>query len=123
MSDHPPGAHTVLFVCTANVDRSPTAEWLYRQAPGIEARSAGIDADALHPLDDALMAWADTVMVMEQRHADAIRSRFPQAGAEIIVLGIEDRYFWKSPELIALLTERIAPHLGMPAGDGVSEAR
>jgi predicted protein tyrosine phosphatase len=35
----------VLFVCTANKLRSPTAEDVFRDYPGIEALSAGTDSD------------------------------------------------------------------------------
>ena len=33
----------LLFVCTANIDRGPTAEDIYKNQPGFEAKSAGTE--------------------------------------------------------------------------------
>lgn len=55
----------ILFVCTANKLRSPTAEDVFRDYPGIEAISAGTDAQAPRPVTAALVASADLIFVME----------------------------------------------------------
>jgi protein-tyrosine-phosphatase len=36
----------VLFVCTGNYDRSPTAENMYKNVKGLEVKSAGISIAA-----------------------------------------------------------------------------
>jgi protein-tyrosine-phosphatase len=35
----------LLFVCTANIDRSPTGEDIYKGQPGFETKSAGTELD------------------------------------------------------------------------------
>jgi predicted protein tyrosine phosphatase len=103
----------VLFVCTANKLRSPTAAAVFADAPGLEVRSAGLDAACPRPLTAELVAWADRLFVMEQRHREAIRRRFKQAlGAKpLIVLGIPDNYDFMQEELVALLKERVPQFL------------
>ncbi|MGE3624530.1 MAG: phosphotyrosine protein phosphatase, partial [Bdellovibrionales bacterium] len=63
----------VLFVCTANKLRSPTAEAVFGTHPGLEVRSAGLDPHATTPLTAELVAWAERLIVMEQRHREKIR--------------------------------------------------
>jgi predicted protein tyrosine phosphatase len=41
----------ILFVCTQNACRSPTAEWLYAENPEHQVASAGVAPDAEIPLD------------------------------------------------------------------------
>jgi predicted protein tyrosine phosphatase len=43
----------VLFVCTANQHRSPTAETLFAAWPGLDVSSAGLDAASTRVLDAA----------------------------------------------------------------------
>ena len=78
----------VLFVCTANKLRSPTAETLFAAHPGIAARSAGLDPNCPCPLNAELVLWADMIFVMETRQRERIRKKFkkrPQDGAEKII--------------------------------------
>ncbi len=46
-------------MCTANRDRSPTAEDLYANDARYEVRSAGTWQYAVTPISDELVAWAD----------------------------------------------------------------
>ncbi|MDJ1008633.1 MAG: hypothetical protein QNJ13_12505 [Paracoccaceae bacterium] len=62
MSDERTNNLTVLFVCTANKLRSPTAEDVFKDYPGIEAMSAGTDASAPRPLTHQLAANADWIV-------------------------------------------------------------
>ncbi|MDX0174518.1 protein tyrosine phosphatase [Sinorhizobium meliloti] len=103
----------VLFVCTANRLRSPTAEAVFAGHPGLEVRSGGLDGACPRPLTDELVAWADRLFVMEQRHREKIRKRFRQALGDkpIVVLGIPDDYEFMQPELVALLKERVPSFL------------
>lgn len=103
----------ILFVCTANKLRSPTAQAVFAEHPGIEARSAGLDASAAQPLTVDLVTWADRLFVMEPRQRDIIRKRFRQAlgSRPVIVLGIPDEYSFMQAELVALLKERVPPLL------------
>lgn len=103
----------VLFLCTANRDRSPTAAQEFAAWPGITVASAGLDAAAVRPVDAAMLHAADLVFVMEARHRDALQRRFPTslAGRRVVVLGIPDIYVRGQPELVAVLRAKIAPVL------------
>ncbi len=112
-----PPRERILFVCTANLDRSPTAEDLYRDDPRYEARSAGVAPFAAVPLTRELLLWADRVFVMnerEDRQRTFIRIRFPDVTRPVTDLDVEDRWHRNDPELVALLLRRLRPHLGPP---------
>ena len=84
----------MLFVCTANQQRSPTAEHMYKNDPRFTVRSAGTHALANNQVSAALVKWADLIVVMEERHARDIRSVYGEdlGSTPIIVLGIPDVY-------------------------------
>jgi predicted protein tyrosine phosphatase len=107
----------ILFVCTANVDRSRTAEDLYREDPRYEVRSAGTAPFAKTPLTRELMEWADRVFVMserEDRHQTQIKLRFPSTDRPVIDLDVEDRWIRGDPELVRRVLRSLRPHLGAP---------
>jgi predicted protein tyrosine phosphatase len=107
----------ILFVCTANVDRSRTAEDLYRSDPRYEVLSAGTSAYAKTPVTREILLWADRVFVMserEDRHRTLLRSRFPEVERPVVDLDVEDRWRRGDPELVDRLLDRLAPHLGPP---------
>lgn len=103
----------VLFVCTANKLRSPTAEDVFQGWPGVEVLSAGTDADCPRPLTDKLVASADVIFVMETHHRDRVRKKFKQRPADhrIITLHIPDEYERGDPVLIELLKSKVEPRL------------
>ena len=103
----------VLFVCTANLQRSPTAEKMFQGWDDLwEARSAGImpDQDG-RPLTQELVDWADIIIVMEHLQALYIRARFRRTAGKIHVLGIADRYSRDDPELRHVLQKKVPPIL------------
>jgi predicted protein tyrosine phosphatase len=101
----------VLFVCTANKLRSPTAEAVFRDHPGIESLSAGTDPDAPTPLSKELVASVDLIFAMEAHHREQIRKKYKARPADrrIITLHIPDEYERDDPALIELLRERAGP--------------
>lgn len=103
----------ILFVCTANKLRSPTAEDVFRDYPGIEAISAGTSPEAPRPLTKELVASADMIFAMETHHRERIRKKFKKrpADSRIITLHIPDEYERGDPELVALLKDKIEPRL------------
>ena len=103
----------VLFVCTANKLRSPTAEDVFRDYPGIEAVSAGTDTEAPRPLTKELVASANLIFAMESRHRERIRKKYKQRppDSRIITLHIPDEYERDDPVLIELLREKVEPRL------------
>jgi predicted protein tyrosine phosphatase len=118
-----PAREHILFVCTANVDRSRTAEDLYRDDPRFEVRSAGTAPFAKNPLTRELMQWADRVFVMcekEDRHHTLIKLRFPDTDRPVVDLDVEDRWPRGDPELVRRVLKSLRPHLGAPRkkGDG-----
>jgi predicted protein tyrosine phosphatase len=109
----------ILFVCTANVDRSRTAEDLYRADERYEVRSAGVASFATVRLTLDLLLWADRVFVMNERedhHRTFIRVYFPSVVRPVTDLDIEDRWPRGDPELKKLILRRLRPHLGPPRG-------
>jgi predicted protein tyrosine phosphatase len=102
-----------LFICSQNKLRSPTAEQIFADCPGIETLSAGTNHDAETPLDDEMLRWADTIVVMEKTHRNKIQKRFRSAlgGTRIVCLDIPDDYEFMDPDLIALLKARMARFL------------
>ncbi len=104
----------LLFLCSRNQWRSPTAEGLFRGHPAYDVRSAGTENGARIKVTACHLGWADRVFCMERKHADRIREKFPEecAGLPIIVLRVPDDYPAKDhPELIALLRELLPAYL------------
>lgn len=103
----------VLFVCSQNKLRSPTAEQVFADWPGIETASAGLNHDAEVPLGPELVQWAGLIVVMENRHREKLRKRFKAQLREqqIVCLNIPDDYDFMDPELIQLLRQKVPPFL------------
>jgi predicted protein tyrosine phosphatase len=97
----------ILFVCTANRERSPTAEMVFRDVPGWEVKSAGTNPDATERVTQGLIDWADRIVVMESRHLERLVEVDRQSFRKTLVLGIEDIYYRCSPLLVGLLINRI----------------
>lgn len=101
----------VLFVCSRNQWRSPTAEKVWSRTPGVQVRSAGTSRSARRPLRVADLRWADLILVMEEKHRTRIRAEFRDEVRfkELHVLDIPDAYQFMDPDLVALVSERVAP--------------
>ncbi len=110
-----PARVKVLFVCSRNQWRSPTAEQLWRRHPAVSARSGGTSANARHPVSAADLAWADVIMVMEEKHQSRLRAQFGRAleHKAIHVLDIADDYHYMQPELVEQLEQSVASILGL----------
>lgn len=108
----------VLFVCTANKLRSPTAETVFGAWDGVEVISAGTSMDAPRPLDKELVAGVDLIFVMEPHHRERIRKKFKQRPPDnrIITLHIPDEYDRDDPELMALLEDKAGSRIKAMAG-------
>jgi predicted protein tyrosine phosphatase len=103
----------VLFICSANRLRSPTAEQVFSQYPNIEASSAGLSHDAVDPLTPEHLENIDTIFVMEKAHRNKLSKHFKPylRKARVICLNIPDDYDFMQPELISLLKARVTPYL------------
>ena len=103
----------VLFVCSQNRLRSPTAEQVFAGRPGLEVLSAGTNSDADVPLSAELVRWADMIVVMVRAHRSKVRRRFGRAlnGQRLVCLDVPDEYDFMDAGLMRLLEARMARHL------------
>ena len=101
----------ILFVCSRNRLRSPTAERVF--ADRAETDSAGLAPDADLRLSGDQVIWADLIVVMEKAHRSKLKRQFPRqlAGKRVVSLDIPDDFEFMQPELIALLEKRMVPYL------------
>lgn len=97
----------VLFVCTGNVDRSRTAEEMFKNIEGLEVRSAGTSYAATVKVTKDMLDWADSIFVMEDRHERALLKLDKEIWRKVVVLDVPDEYYFNQPELRALLWERL----------------
>jgi predicted protein tyrosine phosphatase len=107
----------ILFICTANVDRSKAAEDLYRGDERYEVRSRGVARFATKELTRDDLDWAERVFVMDEKgdqHKTLIQMRFGKVSSPIIDLEIEDLWRRNDPELKRLLLRKLKKYLGTP---------
>ncbi len=107
--------HHLMFVCTANICRSPMAEGIARAEADrrglpVRVRSGGIlgfvdkpaAANAIAAckevgidisghrskgITEDDVAWADAILVMEMRHQRELHNRFPELDGRVVLLG------------------------------------
>ncbi|PHR97432.1 MAG: phosphotyrosine protein phosphatase [Oceanobacter sp.] len=98
----------LLFVCSRNRLRSPTAEAVLNQVDGVTAISAGINHDAETPLSGDLIEWADRIYVMETAHKKKINRQFSAMLEDKPVrnLAIPDNYQFMDEDLVARIQAR-----------------
>ena len=102
----------VLFVCSQNQWRSPTAEALYRSDPRLEVRSAGVRSNAKRRISAADIAWADVIFVMDREQKSWIQERFRDLQLPCIqVLDIADSLVYMDPELQRMLKSALDPEI------------
>lgn len=101
----------VLFVCSRNLERSPTAEQVFRNCAELDVKSAGSDESAINPLSKEVIDWADMIFAMEGNHRKRALEISPDASSKIIVLGIEDVYYRSDPGLVKILRKKVTPHI------------
>jgi|GEM_PF-383783 len=104
----------LLFICSANMMRSPTAEDLFKDSEKYETKSAGILDMAVVKATQAHIDWADTIFIFSEKengHLTCLRRHFDIAGKEVIDLGIPNIYDRGDPELVRLLKGKLAKFL------------
>jgi len=102
----------ILFVCSRNRRRSLTAERIFEGTQGWEVRSAGTEDSARIKVTKGQLGWADVVVVMEKRHKERLRQKFPESlqQKQCICLFIPDDYDFMDPALMTLLGEKMRDH-------------
>lgn len=105
--------HHVLFICSQNRLRSPTAEQVFASYRGIETASAGLNRGAENPVTPELLEWAEVIFVMERAHRNKLTAKFKPylAHKRVICLEIPDEYAFMDPALVHLLEARVPRHL------------
>jgi predicted protein tyrosine phosphatase len=103
----------LLFICSRNQWRSPTAEALFKNSDIYTAKSAGTSDKARVKITPGLINWADCIFAMEKRHAAIIQRNYADliADTQLVVLHISDDYQYMDPELIDILESRLAEYL------------
>ena len=103
----------VLFICSQNRLRSPTAEQIFSTHPGIECSSGGLNHDAENPVTSELVEWADIVFVMEKAHRNKLSSKFKASllNKRVVCLDIPDDYEYMDPVLVRLLQSKVSRFL------------
>jgi predicted protein tyrosine phosphatase len=106
----------VLFVCSENKLRSPTAEAVFSGYEGVEAISAGTNRDCEQPVTGDLVEWADVVLVMEKSHKNKVMSRFGGLlrNKKVGVLDIPDHFEYMDPLLVDILKRRVPSYVPIP---------
>ena len=103
----------LLFLCSKNKLRSPTAELIFSEYANLETDSAGLNRDAEIRLANDQIDWADLIFVMEKTHKTKLTRDYAHslAGKRVIVLGIPDRYRFMEESLIEILKRKCQPYL------------
>tara|TARA_B110000902_G_scaffold11883_1_gene14312 strand:- start:51 stop:392 length:342 start_codon:yes stop_codon:yes gene_type:complete len=108
-------SRSVLFVCSANVDRSKTAEDYFSAIyPNLEFRSCGTNKsicfqEGSNYLDEEDLEWADVIYVMERKHLKAIKSFSKlKLSNKIEILNIPDHFKYNDPKLIEVLEGKVS---------------
>jgi protein-tyrosine phosphatase len=103
----------ILFICSRNQWRSPTAEAIYKDLSGLNVRSAGTEPSARIKLSAKTILWADIIFVMEKKHKQRIKEKFPQEAEDkqIVILEILDNYQFMDPELIEDIKAKVDPYI------------
>jgi predicted protein tyrosine phosphatase len=103
----------VLFICSQNRLRSPTAEQVFSTFPGLVCKSCGLNADATRATTPELLEWADIIVVMEKAHRNKLLKKYKPyvQKASIFCLNIPDEYDFMDPILVRLLKARVTPLL------------
>ncbi len=100
----------ILFLCTSNLNRSRTAEDLFRTTCAThQYKSAGLShkyclkhGTTLCTIE--MLAWADRIFVMEDMHVQRIAEHAGESYLnKLEVLNIDDVYQYMQPELIEAL--------------------
>ena len=99
----------VLFLCSQNRLRSPTAESIFSDIAGYDVQSAGLNKDAETPLTTELVEWADYIFVMEKSHRNKLQKKYRRFlnKQRVICLNIPDEYEYMDEGLIRILKQRL----------------
>jgi predicted protein tyrosine phosphatase len=103
----------LLFICSKNQWRSPTAETLFKNHAIHKARSAGTSDKARIKVNQKLIDWADVIFVMELKHKELLKQRhiLNITCKSLVVLDIEDIYPYGDADLVKILKRALEDYL------------
>jgi predicted protein tyrosine phosphatase len=102
----------ILFVCSRNRRRSLTAETIFKSQLAWKVRSAGTEESARIKVTAGHLGWADVIVVMEKRHKERLRQKYPEelAAKPCVCLFISDDYEFMDSNLVEILREKMREH-------------
>ena len=103
----------MLFICSRNRKRSPTAEAVFGDRTELEVASAGLAPDAEDVVTPETLEWAQLIFVMEKAHRTRLQRRFGAhlRHARVVCLDVKDDYEFMDEELVQLLQLKVTPFL------------
>ena len=103
----------ILFVCSRNIWRSPTAETIYKTRQGHKVKSAGTEPSAKIRVSAKHILWADIIFAMEKKHKQRLLNNFPNEtkNKQFVILDIEDDYKYMDEELVEMIKLSVDPYL------------
>lgn len=103
----------ILFLCTANIQRSKTAEEVFSSLDkSNDYRSAGLSYKYTQKMGSTLcteemLQWADSVYVFEDMHIERVKQHTGEKHLHKLVnFQIEDKYQYFQRELVLLLLDK-----------------
>ncbi len=108
----------LMFVCSRNQWRSPTAEKLYENDDRLNVRSRGTTRNAVQTITANDIKWSDVILVMEDKHRKRILASFPDElrFKPIHVLDIPDDYRFMELDLVSLICSAADPIINAMLG-------
>lgn len=101
----------VLCLCSAGLLRSPTTAAILRETKGYNTRAAGIEESyALIPVTEGLLAWADSIVVMDAWQETQVLRFFDECDMQpktIHVLNVPDNYAYMNETLVGLIKDKV----------------
>lgn len=100
----------VLFICGKARKRSPTAADIVATWGFADTDCAGVSHDAETVVSLNEIEWADRIIVMELKQKKKLNSLFKKALNDKVIrcLSIPDNYEYMQPELVEILTTKLA---------------
>ncbi|MGF7080017.1 protein tyrosine phosphatase [Mucilaginibacter sp. UYCu711] len=97
----------ILVICGKNKRRSRTAEYMFKNDPRFNIRSAGLSPKSDRKISENDLNWANLVLVMETDHRAKIKEIYRHFQLpKIEVLNIPDEYEYLDEELIQIINEK-----------------
>ena len=103
----------ILFVCSRNNWRSPTAVTIYKNRKEHKVKSAGTEPSAKIRVSSKDILWADIIFTMEKKHKQRLIDKFPYEtkNKQLVILDIEDNYKYMDEELVEMIKLSVDQYL------------